>query len=109
MELTPDKVALVHRVVADAGPDPALVYHTDADYGAAVEADSGLSSEGRRHLDFRLWFFDLEAGGRLGGGGLVHQTTAQSLRVETGTLVFVWTGGISPAQLLEPHELGRTQ
>ncbi|ESZ11309.1 gamma-glutamylcyclotransferase [Mesorhizobium sp. M0923] len=37
MELTPDKVALVHRVVSDPGPDPALVYHTDADYGAAVE------------------------------------------------------------------------
>jgi len=37
MELTPDKVALVHRVVADPGPDPALVYHTDADYRAAVE------------------------------------------------------------------------
>jgi len=38
MELTPEMVAYVHRTVEDPGPDPELVYHTDADYGAAVEA-----------------------------------------------------------------------
>lgn len=38
MELTPELVAHVHRTVEDPGPDPELVYHTDADYRAAVEA-----------------------------------------------------------------------
>src|SRR5918993_3622870 len=36
MALTPDLVARVHRVVEDPGPDPALVYHGEEDYDAAV-------------------------------------------------------------------------
>jgi cation transport protein ChaC len=38
MVLTPDLVARVHRVLEDPGPDPALVYHADEDYKAAVQA-----------------------------------------------------------------------
>ena len=32
MALTPDLLARVHRVVADSGPLPGLVYHTEEDY-----------------------------------------------------------------------------
>ncbi|WP_374652588.1 gamma-glutamylcyclotransferase [Dongia sp.] len=38
MTLTPDLVAKVHRVVADAGPDPSQHYHDDADYAAITQA-----------------------------------------------------------------------
>lgn len=36
MALTPALVSQVHRVLADEGPDPGLVYHTDEDYAAIV-------------------------------------------------------------------------
>jgi cation transport protein ChaC len=38
MALTPELVGRVHRALADPGPDPGLVYHTDADYDGTVEA-----------------------------------------------------------------------
>ena len=38
MALTPDLVALVHRVVEDAGQELGLSYQTDEDYEAAVES-----------------------------------------------------------------------
>lgn len=38
MDLTPALVARVHRAIADEGPDPALTYHSDADY-AAITAE----------------------------------------------------------------------
>jgi cation transport protein ChaC len=37
MALTPDLVARVHRVMEDSGPLAELVYHTEADYDAAVQ------------------------------------------------------------------------
>jgi glutathione-specific gamma-glutamylcyclotransferase len=37
MALTPELVALVHRVLEDPGPEPGLVYQTNEDYAAAVE------------------------------------------------------------------------
>lgn len=37
MSLTPELVSRVHRVLADEGPDPGLVYHSDEDYAAIVE------------------------------------------------------------------------
>jgi cation transport protein ChaC len=37
MALTPDLLAQVHRVLADPGPDPNLVYHTEEDYNAIVQ------------------------------------------------------------------------
>jgi cation transport protein ChaC len=36
LALTPELVARTRRPVEDPGPDPDLVYHTDADYAAAV-------------------------------------------------------------------------
>lgn len=38
MDLTPELVSRVHRTLADEGPDPALSYHSDADY-AAITAE----------------------------------------------------------------------
>ncbi|QRM29619.1 gamma-glutamylcyclotransferase [Microvirga sp. VF16] len=38
MALTRDLVALVHRVLDDPGPEPGLVYHTEDDYDAIVQA-----------------------------------------------------------------------
>jgi glutathione-specific gamma-glutamylcyclotransferase len=35
--LTPDHIALVHRVVADAGPAPGVAQQTDADYAGWVQ------------------------------------------------------------------------
>ena len=52
MDLTSDKVARVHRVVPDSGPDPALVYHTDADYAAAVESVLASHANGQD-----VWIF----------------------------------------------------
>jgi cation transport protein ChaC len=36
MALTSDLVARVHRTIEDPGPDPGLVYHSEADYDDAV-------------------------------------------------------------------------
>lgn len=38
MDLTPELVARVHRVLDDEGPDPMLSYHSDADYAAITAA-----------------------------------------------------------------------
>ncbi len=38
MALSRDLVALVHRVLDDPGPEPGLVYHTEDDYDAIVQA-----------------------------------------------------------------------
>ncbi|MBL9047523.1 MAG: gamma-glutamylcyclotransferase [Tabrizicola sp.] len=37
MRLTPDHVARVHRVIADAGPLPGVIEHSDADYAEWVD------------------------------------------------------------------------
>jgi glutathione-specific gamma-glutamylcyclotransferase len=47
MALTPDHVALVHRVLEDPGPEPGLVYHSEADYDAVVQTMLALHPPGR--------------------------------------------------------------
>lgn len=52
MALTPDLVARVHRVVADPGPDPGVVYHTEEDYDAVVRQLLSVHPPGQD-----LWLF----------------------------------------------------
>src|SRR5215207_2102763 len=52
MALTPDLVARVHRDIEDPGPEPALNYHTDEDYGALV---AGLMRS--RPATPHMWLF----------------------------------------------------
>jgi cation transport protein ChaC len=37
LSLTPDHVARAHRIIEDPGPEPHILYHSDADYDAIVE------------------------------------------------------------------------
>jgi len=37
LSLTPDHVARAHRAIEDPGPNPHILYHSDADYDAIVE------------------------------------------------------------------------
>ena len=52
LQLTPELVAIVHRVVEDAGPEPGLIYHSEADYD---EVTRGILSQHVEDTDF--WLF----------------------------------------------------
>jgi len=52
LQLTPELVAIVHRVVEDAGPEPGVTYHSEAEFD---EVTRGILSQ---HLeDTDLWLF----------------------------------------------------
>jgi len=40
LKLTPELVAIVHRVVEDAGPVPGIIYHSEADYDEVTAGSS---------------------------------------------------------------------
>ena len=52
LQLTPELVAIVHRVVEDAGPEPGVTYHSEADFD---EVTSGILSQHAEDTDF--WLF----------------------------------------------------
>ena len=52
LQLTPELVAIVHRVVEDAGPEPGVIYHSEADYD---EVTRGILSQHVEDTDF--WLF----------------------------------------------------
>ena len=52
LQLTPELVAIVHRVVEDAGPEPGLIYHSEAGYD---EVTHGILSQHVEDTDF--WLF----------------------------------------------------
>jgi cation transport protein ChaC len=72
MALTPDHVALVHRMVEDSGPEPGLVYHSEADYDAVVRNMLALRPPGRD-----AWLFAY--------GSLIWKPEVEHLEARRGT------------------------
>jgi len=72
MALTPDHVALVHRVVEDPGPEPGLVYHGEADYDEVVRNMLALRPPGRD-----AWLFAY--------GSLIWKPEVEHLEARRGT------------------------
>ncbi len=72
MALTPDHVALVHRVLEDPGPEPGLVYHSEADYDAVVRNMLALRPPGRD-----AWLFAY--------GSLIWKPEVEHLEARRGT------------------------
>ncbi len=72
MALTPDHVALVHRVLEDPGPEPGLVYHSEADYDAVVRSIMALHPPGRD-----AWLFAY--------GSLIWKPEVEHLEARRGT------------------------
>lgn len=72
MALTPDHVALVHRMVEDPGPEPGLVYHSEADYDAVVRNMLALRPPGRD-----AWLFAY--------GSLIWKPEVEHLEARRGT------------------------
>jgi cation transport protein ChaC len=72
MALTPDHVALVHRVVEDPGPEPGLVYHSEADYDEVVRNMLAQHPPGRD-----AWLFAY--------GSLIWKPEVEHLEARRGT------------------------
>jgi cation transport protein ChaC len=72
MALTPDHVALVHRIVEDPGPEPGLVYHSEADYDEVVRNMLALRPPGRD-----AWLFAY--------GSLIWKPEVEHLEARRGT------------------------
>ena len=72
MALTPDHVALVHRIVEDPGPEPGLVYHGEADYDEVVRNMLALRPPGRD-----AWLFAY--------GSLIWKPEVEHLEARRGT------------------------
>jgi cation transport protein ChaC len=72
MALTPDHVALVHRVVEDPGPEPGLVYHSEEDYDAIVQNMLALHPRGRD-----AWLFAY--------GSLIWKPEVENVEARRGT------------------------
>jgi cation transport protein ChaC len=72
MALTPDHVALVHRMVEDPGPEPGLVYHSEADYDAVVRNMLAQRPPGRD-----AWLFAY--------GSLIWKPEVEHLEARRGT------------------------
>ncbi len=72
MALTPDHVALVHRVLEDPGPEPGLVYHSEADYDAVVRSIMAQRPPGRD-----AWLFAY--------GSLIWKPEVEHLEARRGT------------------------
>jgi cation transport protein ChaC len=72
MALTPDHVALVHHVLEDPGPEPGLVYHSEADYDAVVQNMLTLHPPGRD-----AWLFAY--------GSLIWKPEVEHVETQRGT------------------------
>jgi len=72
MALTPDLVALTHRVVADPGPDSGFVYHTEEDYNSWVDDMLASHPPGQD-----AWLFAY--------GSLIWKPEVEHVETRTGT------------------------
>lgn len=72
MALTPEHVALVHRVREDPGPEPGLAYHSEADYDAVVQTILAQHPPGQD-----AWLFAY--------GSLIWKPEVEHLEAQRGT------------------------